>query len=69
MAVRKKQRLADYGLNSERVLWRGKGPGVFEKELSPLEDRLMLSTVDKALAWAQGSSIWPDTFGLACYAI
>jgi NADH-quinone oxidoreductase subunit B len=69
VAVRKKQRLADYGLNSERVLWRGKGPGVFEKELSPLEDRLMLSTVDKALAWAQGSSIWPDTFGLACCAI
>jgi len=69
MAVRKKQRLADYGLNSERVLWRGKGPGVFEQELGNLEDRLMLSTVDKAVAWAQGSSIWPDTFGLACCAI
>ena len=66
MAVRKKERLADYGLNSERVLWRGKGPGVFEQELAPLEDRLMLSTVDRAVAWAQGSSIWPDTFGLAC---
>jgi NADH-quinone oxidoreductase subunit B len=69
VAVRKKQRLADYGLNSERVLWREKGPGVFEQELAPLEDRLMLSTVDKAVAWAQGSSIWPDTFGLACCAI
>ena len=69
MAVRKKQRLADYGLNSERVVWRGNGPGVFETELSPLEDRLMLSTVQKASAWAQGSSIWPDTFGLACCAI
>jgi NADH-quinone oxidoreductase subunit B len=69
VAVRKKQRLADYGLNSERVLWRGKGAGVFEQELAPLEDRLMLSTVDKAVAWAQGSSIWPDTFGLACCAI
>jgi NADH-quinone oxidoreductase subunit B len=66
---RKKQRLADYGLNSERVLWRGKGPGVFEQELGDLEQRLMLTTVEKAVAWAQKSSIWPDTFGLACCAI
>jgi NADH-quinone oxidoreductase subunit B len=66
---RKKQRLADYGLNSERVRWRGKGPGVFEQELGELESRLMLSTVDKAVRWAQSSSIWPDTFGLACCAI
>ena len=68
MAVERK-RLADYGLRSERVLWPGKGPGVFEQELGELEDRLMLTTVEKAVAWAQGSSIWPDTFGLACCAI
>ena len=64
-----KKRLAQYGLNSERVLWQGKGPGVFETELGELEDKLMLTTVEKAVAWAQGSSIWPDTFGLACCAI
>ena len=29
----------------------------------------MLTTVEKAVAWAQSSSIWPDTFGLACCAI
>jgi NADH-quinone oxidoreductase subunit B len=70
MAVKRKQRLADWGLNSERVLWRGKGPGVFEQELgADLEDKLMLTTVEKAVAWAQGNSIWPDTFGLACCAI
>ena len=69
MAVRKKQRLADYGLNSERLLMPKKGPGVFEQELGELEDKLMLTTVDKAVAWAQSSSIWPDTFGLACCAI
>jgi NADH-quinone oxidoreductase subunit B len=66
MAVK---RLADYGLHSERVLMRRKGPGVFEQELGELEDKLLLSTVEKAIAWAQGSSIWPDTFGLACCAI
>jgi NADH-quinone oxidoreductase subunit B len=70
VAVRKKQRLADWGLNSERVLWKGKGPGVFEQELgADLEDKLMLTTVEKAVLWAQGNSIWPDTIGLACCAI
>ena len=69
MAVERKKRLADYGLSSERVLWKGKGAGTFETELGDLEDRLGLTTVEKAIAWAQGSSIWPDTFGLACCAI
>jgi NADH-quinone oxidoreductase subunit B len=63
------KRLADYGLQSERVMWRGKGPSTFEQELGDLEDKLMLTTVEKAVAWAQRSSIWPDTFGLACCAI
>ena len=70
MAVERKARLADYGLQSERVLMRKKGPGVFERELGEaLESKLMLSTLEKAVAWAQGSSIWPDTFGLACCAM
>ena len=67
--MRKKQRLADYGLNSERLLMPGKGPGVFEEELGELESKLGLTTVEKAVLWAQGNSIWPDTFGLACCAI
>ena len=29
----------------------------------------MLTTLDKAVAWAQTKSMWPDTFGLACCAI
>jgi NADH-quinone oxidoreductase subunit B len=63
-------RLADYGLNSERVLMTKKGPGVFESELGPdLEDRLFLTTVDRAVRLAQSYSIWPDQFGLACCAM
>jgi NADH-quinone oxidoreductase subunit B len=71
MAVERKSKrgLADYGLNSERILMRRKGPSVFEQELGDIESKLMLTTVEKAVAWAQGSSIWPDTFGLACCAI
>ena len=70
MAVKRK-RLADYGLQSERTLMTGKGPSTFERELGAdeLEERLLLTTVEKAVAWAQGYSIWPDTFGLACCAI
>jgi NADH-quinone oxidoreductase subunit B len=73
VAVERK-RLADFGLNSERLLMTKLGPkkgepAKFERELQPLEERLMLTTVEKAVTWAQGSSIWPDTFGLACCAI
>ncbi|HEX5468503.1 MAG TPA: NADH-quinone oxidoreductase subunit B family protein [Gaiellaceae bacterium] len=67
--VERKKRLVDYGLHSERTLMRRKGPGVFEQELGDLERRLGLTTVEKAVAWAQGHSIWPDTFGLACCAM
>jgi NADH-quinone oxidoreductase subunit B len=28
-----------------------------------------LTTLEKAVAWAQTKSMWPDTFGLACCAI
>jgi NADH-quinone oxidoreductase subunit B len=44
---------------------------VFERELGveDLEDKLMLTTLDKAVAWSQSRSMWPDTFGLACCAI
>jgi NADH-quinone oxidoreductase subunit B len=67
--VGRKKRLADYGLNTERTLMRRKGPGVFEQELGDLESKLGLTTIEKAVAWAQGYSIWPDTFGLACCAM
>jgi len=51
------------------VLWPDKGPGVFEREVELIEDAMLLTTVEKAIAWAQSSSVWPDTFGLACCAM
>ncbi len=69
MAVGKKKRLADYGLQSERLLWPTKGPGAFEQEVESLEQRLGLTTLEKAVAWSQTKSMWPATFGLACCAI
>jgi NADH-quinone oxidoreductase subunit B len=34
-----------------------------------VEERVLTTTVDKAVAWAQGNSIYPLTFGLACCAM
>ncbi len=34
-----------------------------------VEERVMTTTVDKAVQWARGNSIYPMTFGLACCAI
>jgi NADH-quinone oxidoreductase subunit B len=38
-------------------------------EVQELEKGILTTTLDKALAWARSSSIWPATFGLACCAI
>ena len=56
-------------MNSERVLWPDRGPGVFEEEVAQIEDALILTTMEKAVAWARSNSVWPDTFGLACCAM
>src|SRR5579884_3697305 len=71
MADEQPTRLRDYGLQSERLLWPTKGPSRFEEELGleEMERALGLTTLEKAVRWAQTKSMWPDTFGLACCAI
>jgi NADH-quinone oxidoreductase subunit B len=34
-----------------------------------VEERVLTTTFDKALAWARSNALWPATFGLACCAI
>jgi NADH-quinone oxidoreductase subunit B len=65
------KRLRDYGLKSERLLWPTKGPSVFEQELGvdDLEQKLGLTTLERAVLWAQSKSMWPDQFGLSCCAM
>ena len=60
--------LKDLGLKSERLLWPNKA-SKFEDEVNDLEQKVGLTTLQKAVAWAQTNSMWPDTFGLACCAI
>ena len=50
MALKKPERLAGKGLQTERLMWPGKGPSTFEQEVDELEQKLMLTTVDKAVA-------------------
>jgi NADH-quinone oxidoreductase subunit B len=40
-----------------------------EAEEAEFERGILTTTVEKAIAWARSSSIWPATFGLACCAI
>ena len=69
MAVDRPKRLAERGLKSERVLWTGKGPSKFEDEVGVIESDLGITTLAKAVAWAQTKSMWPDQFGLSCCAM
>ena len=34
-----------------------------------VEDRVLTTTLEKALTWARSNAMWPATFGLACCAI
>jgi NADH-quinone oxidoreductase subunit B len=50
-----------------RDMLRGDLP---EEELEKyVEERVLTTTLDKAVAWGRGNSIYPLTFGLACCAI
>ena len=69
MAIEDGKKLRDFGLQSERLLWPTKGPSVFEQEVEAIEQAVGLTTLEKAVAWAQTKSMWPDTFGLACCAM
>jgi NADH-quinone oxidoreductase subunit B len=52
---------------SARAMLRG---DMEQAELeSYVEERVMMTTLDKAVRWAQGNSIYPATFGLACCAL
>jgi NADH-quinone oxidoreductase subunit B len=48
-----------------RTAW----PSLAEDDDAPLKDNVFLTTLDRLVAWARRSAIWPVTFGLACCAI
>jgi NADH-quinone oxidoreductase subunit B len=40
-----------------------------EHDAADLERRVLTTTIDRMVAWARKSSLWPAQFGLACCAI
>ena len=52
---------------SARAMLRGDLEGAELEEY--VEQRVMMTTLDKAVKWARGNSIYPATFGLACCAL
>jgi NADH-quinone oxidoreductase subunit B len=42
---------------------------VTREDLNGLERNVLTTTVERMLAWARSSSVWPVQFGLACCAI
>ena len=48
---------------------RARGRASSSRRSTNLEQKVGLTTLEKAVAWAQTKSMWPDTFGLACCAI
>jgi NADH-quinone oxidoreductase subunit B len=60
-------RLRDYGLQSERLLWPTKGPSRFEEEMgaAELERALGITTLEKAVRWAQTKSIVSARYDIA----
>lgn len=42
---------------------------VMREDLAGLERNVLTTTVERMLAWARSSSVWPVQFGLACCAI
>jgi NADH-quinone oxidoreductase subunit B len=52
---------------SARAMLRGDLEGEALEQY--VEERILTTTLDKAVRWAQGNSMYPLTFGLACCAI
>jgi NADH-quinone oxidoreductase subunit B len=65
----KRERLGDFRVRQlqARDMLRGDLDGAELEQY--VEERVLTTTLDKAVAWAQGNSIYPLTFGLACCAI
>ncbi len=69
MEVKRQQIPSDF--RARQLLARDMLRGDLEDEelKQHVEQAVMTTTVEKAVAWAQGNSIYPLTFGLACCAI
>jgi NADH-quinone oxidoreductase subunit B len=71
MEIKREALPQDMDFRSRQLMSRDMLRGTLEDEDLErfVEQAVMTTTLDKAVAWAQGNSIYPMTFGLACCAI
>ena len=65
----KREPVSDFRVNQLRARDMLRGDLEGEDLERYVEERVLTTTVDKAVGWAQGNSLYPLTFGLACCAI
>jgi NADH-quinone oxidoreductase subunit B len=71
MEITRQQLPSDFRVRQlkARDMLRGDLPESDEELQKFVEEAVMTTTFDKALAWARGNAFFPATFGLACCAI
>ena len=67
--VRREKAPDDFRLRQLRARDMLRGDLEGEELQKYVEERIITTTLDKAVAWARGNSMFPLTFGLACCAI
>ena len=65
----KREPVSDFRVNQLRARDMLRGDLEGEDLERYVEERVLTTTVEKAVGWAQGNSLYPLTFGLACCAI
>jgi NADH-quinone oxidoreductase subunit B len=69
MEIVKREKQSDFRVRQLRAQQMLRGELEGDELEQHVRDSLLTTTLDKAVAWAQGNSMFPATFGLACCAI
>jgi NADH-quinone oxidoreductase subunit B len=69
MEIVRRERADDFKIRQRRAQQMLRGELEGDELEQHVRDSILTTTLDKAVAWAQGNSMFPATFGLACCAI
>ena len=69
MEIVRREKSDDFKIRQRRAQQMLRGELEGDELEQHVRDSILTTTLDKAVAWAQGNSMFPATFGLACCAI
>jgi NADH-quinone oxidoreductase subunit B len=69
MEIVRRERADDFKIRQRRAQQMLRGELEGDELEQHVRESILTTTLDKAVAWAQGNSMFPATFGLACCAI